>query len=144
METNCFFLVGVLTKPDLVDGGAEEDIIRMVRSPERFQVPKGFSVVRLRGKQEVTDGVSLQQGLLLEKQFFEKSPHFRSVFPRPIKGQRTIITSRKARMWILRNMWPVQDCFLFSCVARQLPKYVVGTKSLARKLTHELVDRIKV
>ena len=94
METSCFF-VGVLTKPDLVDRGAEEDIISMVRSPERFQIRKGFTVVKLRSKEEITNGVSLQQALLLEQQWFEKSPHFRSVFPRPIKQQRTILLQKR-------------------------------------------------
>ena len=82
MENNYFFVLGVLTKPDLVDKGAEEDIITMVRSPERFQIRKGFTVVKLRSKEEITNGVTLQQALLLEQQWFEKSPHFRSVFPR--------------------------------------------------------------
>ena len=143
MENNCFF-VGVLTKPDLVDKGAEPDILNMVRFPDRFQIRKGFSVVKMRSKQEVTENVSLEEALSREQKWFERSPHFRSVLPSEIKGQRTISTLGKARMWVLSSMLPAQNCFLFSCVARQLPKFAMGTKSLARKLTHELVDRIKV
>lgn len=70
-------LTGVLTKPDLVDKGAEDDIVNMVRTPDRFKIRKGFTIVKMRSKEDVTTGMPLQTALKNEQEWFQSHPQFR-------------------------------------------------------------------
>ena len=44
----------------------------------------------------------------------------------------------------ISSWWQLRVTSFLICFNSKLPKCVVGTKSLARKVTHELVHRIKV
>ena len=65
-----FHLSGVLTKPDLVDTGAEPDIVDMVRSPDRYKIRKGFTLVKLRSKKDIDVNMTLTTALRKEKEYF--------------------------------------------------------------------------
>lgn len=63
--------LGVLTKPDLVDKGAEQDIIDLVRG-KRHELKLGYCVVRNRSQQD--RGVSPADRHRTEQAFFQTQP----------------------------------------------------------------------
>ncbi|KAJ1410593.1 P-loop containing nucleoside triphosphate hydrolase protein, partial [Ochromonadaceae sp. CCMP2298] len=62
--------IPVITKPDLIDRGAEggvRDLLLGLKT-EKFQM--GFHIVKCRGQQQLNDGVTLDQGLEAEAHYF--------------------------------------------------------------------------
>lgn len=76
--TLSFCLLGILTKPDLVDKGAEEGVVDVVRNLV-IHLKKGYMIVRCRGQQEITDRVTLTEATEREKAFFHDHAHFELV-----------------------------------------------------------------
>ncbi|XP_058886779.1 interferon-induced GTP-binding protein Mx-like [Acipenser ruthenus] len=68
--------LAVLTKPDLIDKGAEEQVNKLLRNELVF-LQKGYLIVRCRGQQDIDDKMSLSEALKQENEFFESSKHFR-------------------------------------------------------------------
>lgn len=71
-----FVSAGILTKPDLVDKGMEETVVRTVNN-QVIQLKKGYMIVKCRGQQDINDKLNLVQALEKEKQFFKGNSHFR-------------------------------------------------------------------
>lgn len=67
---------GILTKPDLVDKGTEEQVVDVVRNLI-CHLKKGYMIVKCRGQQDIQDRLSLAEALRKEKAFFEENPYFR-------------------------------------------------------------------
>ncbi|XP_048835192.1 interferon-induced GTP-binding protein Mx3-like isoform X2 [Brienomyrus brachyistius] len=67
--------LGILTKPDLVDKGTEETVVRIIHN-EVIDLAKGYRIVKCRGQKDITDRVSLTEALDKEKAFFEGHSHF--------------------------------------------------------------------
>ncbi|XP_040194996.1 interferon-induced GTP-binding protein Mx2-like [Rana temporaria] len=67
--------LGILTKPDLVDNGAEEDIVNIVRNLV-YQLRKGYMIVKCRGQKEILNNVCLEDAIRNERAFFENHEHF--------------------------------------------------------------------
>ena len=63
--------LGILTKPDLVDKGAEQDIIDLVRGRKK-KLKLGYCVVRNRGKKE--RNLSSAERNRVESEFFKADP----------------------------------------------------------------------
>ncbi len=63
--------LGILTKPDLVDKGAEQDIIELVRG-RKDKLKLGYSVVRNRGQQD--RNATLAERHSMESEFFKAKP----------------------------------------------------------------------
>ncbi|CAG8976279.1 hypothetical protein HYALB_00011764 [Hymenoscyphus albidus] len=61
--------LGVLTKPDLVDKGAEQAVVDLVEG-RRHQLALGWSLVRNPGQQQLTDPATNRQAL--EQEFFSR------------------------------------------------------------------------
>jgi len=61
----------VLTKPDLVDRGAEQDILDLVRG-KRNKLNLGYCIVRNRGQQE--RAASSAERHKVETEFFKTQP----------------------------------------------------------------------
>ncbi|KAF4074962.1 hypothetical protein AMELA_G00229220 [Ameiurus melas] len=78
--------LGILTKPDLVDKGNEDDVMSIINN-EIFYLTKGYMVVRCRGQQEIMDRISLYDAIEKEKDFFTDHPHFRMPYK---EGKATI------------------------------------------------------
>uniref|UniRef100_A0A8C1S7H1 Uncharacterized protein n=1 Tax=Cyprinus carpio TaxID=7962 RepID=A0A8C1S7H1_CYPCA len=70
--------LGILTKPDLVDKGMEETVVRTVNN-QVIQLKKGYMIVKCRGQQDINDKLNLVQALEKEKQFFKGNSHFRAL-----------------------------------------------------------------
>ncbi|XP_006870920.1 PREDICTED: interferon-induced GTP-binding protein Mx2 [Chrysochloris asiatica] len=68
--------IGILTKPDLVDKGAEQNILNVVYNLT-YHLKKGYLIVRCRGQKEITDKLSLAEATKREISFFQAHPNFR-------------------------------------------------------------------
>ncbi|CAI9620229.1 unnamed protein product [Staurois parvus] len=68
--------LGILTKPDLVDKGAEEDIVNIVKNLV-YTLRKGFMIVKCRGQKEIQNNICLEDAIRNERAFFENHEHFR-------------------------------------------------------------------
>uniref|UniRef100_A0A3B3QHE5 MX dynamin like GTPase 1 n=1 Tax=Paramormyrops kingsleyae TaxID=1676925 RepID=A0A3B3QHE5_9TELE len=67
--------LGILTKPDLVDKGTEETVVKIILN-EVIHLAKGYMIVKCRGQMDILDKVSLTEALDKEKAFFEGHSHF--------------------------------------------------------------------
>uniref|UniRef100_W5UEM0 Interferon-induced GTP-binding protein Mx n=1 Tax=Ictalurus punctatus TaxID=7998 RepID=W5UEM0_ICTPU len=68
--------LGILTKPDLVDKGAEESVVNTVNN-QVIPLKKGYMIVKCRGQQDINENLSLSAALQKEQVFFQEHPHFR-------------------------------------------------------------------
>ncbi|CAI5688591.1 unnamed protein product [Oreochromis niloticus] len=78
--------LGILTKPDLVDKGTEENVVKIVHN-EVIPLKKGYMVVKCRGQKEITEKVSLSEAIKNEEAFFKEHAHFQTLFD---EGQATV------------------------------------------------------
>ncbi|KAG8450160.1 hypothetical protein GDO86_002695 [Hymenochirus boettgeri] len=67
--------LGILTKPDLVDRGAEVEVLSVVHNLV-YNLQKGYMIVRCRGQQEIQENLSLHEALENEQNFFKEHEHF--------------------------------------------------------------------
>ena len=72
----CYIFTGVLTKPDLVDDGNEHEIIKILNN-EKFELKKGFLIVRCRGQRDIREKMDLTTALEQETKFFDDHHVFR-------------------------------------------------------------------
>ncbi|XP_003463958.4 interferon-induced GTP-binding protein Mx1-like [Cavia porcellus] len=70
--------IGILTKPDLVDKGAEDKVLDVVHNLS-CPLKKGYMVVRCRGQQDIQECLSLAEALQKERSFFEDHEQFRGL-----------------------------------------------------------------
>ncbi|XP_067300148.1 interferon-induced GTP-binding protein Mx [Pseudorasbora parva] len=78
--------LGILTKPDLVDKGMEDTVVRTVNN-QVIQLKKGYMMVKCRGQQDINEKLDLIKALEKERCFFDEHAHFRSLFE---EGKATI------------------------------------------------------
>ncbi|KAF7709299.1 hypothetical protein HF521_016149 [Silurus meridionalis] len=71
--------LGILTKPDLVDKGAEETVVNTVNN-QVISLKKGYMIVKCRGQQDINENMSLSKALQNEQNFFREHPQFRLLF----------------------------------------------------------------
>uniref|UniRef100_A0A672SVF0 Dynamin-type G domain-containing protein n=1 Tax=Sinocyclocheilus grahami TaxID=75366 RepID=A0A672SVF0_SINGR len=72
--------LGILTKPDLLDKGMEETVVRTVNN-QVIQLKKGYMIVKCRGQQDINEKLDLIKALEKERRFFfNEHSHFRQVF----------------------------------------------------------------
>ncbi|KAM6980243.1 interferon-induced GTP-binding protein Mx3-like [Aplochiton taeniatus] len=71
--------LGILTKPDLVDKGTEENVVDIVHN-HVVQLTKGYMIVKCRGQKEITDGISLKEATEREKAFFKEHEHLSALY----------------------------------------------------------------
>ncbi|KAF4074963.1 hypothetical protein AMELA_G00229250 [Ameiurus melas] len=67
---------GILTKPDLVDRGKEDEVMSVINN-EIICLTKGYMVVRCRGQQEIVDRTPFDEAIQQENDFFIEHPYFR-------------------------------------------------------------------
>ncbi|KAF6120467.1 MX dynamin like GTPase 2 [Phyllostomus discolor] len=70
--------IGILTKPDLVDKGAEKTVVNVVQNLT-YRLKKGYMIVKCRGQQDITDKLSLAEATKKEMMFFQAHPYFRAL-----------------------------------------------------------------
>lgn len=69
-------LTGILTKPDLVDKGTEESVIKIMQNL-LIPLKKGYMMVKCRGQQDIYDELDLASAIEKERMFFKSHKHFR-------------------------------------------------------------------
>lgn len=74
--TFSFNFTGILTKPDLVDRGTEESVIKIMQN-RVIPLKKGYMIVKCRGQQDIHNKLSLAAAIQQERNFFESHKHFR-------------------------------------------------------------------
>ncbi|CAI9591527.1 unnamed protein product, partial [Staurois parvus] len=67
---------GILTKPDLVDKGAEKEVIRVVRNLT-YPLKEGYMIVKCRAQSELQSNLSLEDAINNERAYFEGHELFR-------------------------------------------------------------------
>ncbi|XP_056596277.1 interferon-induced GTP-binding protein MxB [Triplophysa dalaica] len=67
--------LAILTKPDLIDKGAEADVLQVLQG-KVVPLKKGYTMVRCRGQSDINDNVSLGEATRQEKEFFAIHPQF--------------------------------------------------------------------
>ncbi|OWK52511.1 Interferon-induced GTP-binding protein Mx [Lonchura striata] len=78
--------IGILTKPDLVDRGTEEAIVKILRN-RVIPLKKGYMIVKCRGQQDIHNKLTLAAAIQQERIFFENHKHFRAIME---EGKATI------------------------------------------------------
>ncbi|MBN3290964.1 MX3 protein, partial [Polypterus senegalus] len=68
--------LGILTKPDLVDKGNEENIVDIVRNLV-IEMKKGYMIVKCRSQQDIKEKRTLAEAIKKEHEFFDDHPYFR-------------------------------------------------------------------
>lgn len=71
LDLNGLRTLGVLTKPDLIDKGGEENVMSLVEG-KRNQLRLGYCIVRNRGQSELSSDAATRQ--MKEKDFFSTEP----------------------------------------------------------------------
>ncbi|XP_062866470.1 interferon-induced GTP-binding protein Mx-like [Trichomycterus rosablanca] len=67
--------LAILTKPDLVDKGAEADVLQIIQG-KIVNLKKGFIIVRCRGQSDINENISLAEATKMEADFFRNHIHF--------------------------------------------------------------------
>ncbi|XP_066516313.1 interferon-induced GTP-binding protein Mx3-like [Hoplias malabaricus] len=67
--------LAILTKPDLIDKGAEDDVLKIVQG-KVIPLNKGYIVVRCRGQKDINDKISLAEAMVTERDFFKGHIYF--------------------------------------------------------------------
>ncbi|XP_064008625.1 interferon-induced GTP-binding protein Mx-like [Pogoniulus pusillus] len=67
--------LGILTKPDLVDKGTEESVIKIMQNL-LIPLKKGYMMVKCRGQQDIYDELDLASAIEKERMFFKSHKHF--------------------------------------------------------------------
>uniref|UniRef100_A0A8C6WY56 Interferon-induced GTP-binding protein Mx n=1 Tax=Neogobius melanostomus TaxID=47308 RepID=A0A8C6WY56_9GOBI len=71
--------LGILTKPDLVDKGTENSIVKIIQN-QVIPLKKGYMIVRCRGQKDITDNMSLNKALKMEEAFFRDHHMFSTLY----------------------------------------------------------------
>ena len=67
--------IGVLTKPDLVDKGAEEEVMAVLQG-HRKPLRLGYIMVKNRSQEQINAGLTLADAKISEQQYFLEHSHF--------------------------------------------------------------------
>ncbi|ROI16086.1 Interferon-induced GTP-binding protein Mx, partial [Anabarilius grahami] len=70
--------LAILTKPDLIDRGAEIDVLNIVQG-KVIPLSKGYIIVRCRGQSDINNKIPLGEAMEMEKTFFRNHRYFRRI-----------------------------------------------------------------
>ncbi|XP_021477916.2 interferon-induced GTP-binding protein Mx2-like [Oncorhynchus mykiss] len=70
--------LAILTKPDLIDRGTEKDVLDIVRN-KIIPLNMGYVIVKCRGQKQINDGVTINDAIEEERDFFENHDEFSSL-----------------------------------------------------------------
>lgn len=68
--------VAILTKPDLIDRGAEIDVLNIVQG-KIIPLSKGYIIVRCRGQSDINNNIPFDKAIEAELNFFRNHHYFR-------------------------------------------------------------------
>ncbi|XDV31671.1 hypothetical protein PO909_002634, partial [Leuciscus waleckii] len=70
--------LAILTKPDLIDRGAESDVLNIVQG-KVIPLSKGYIIVRCRGQSDINNKIPLSKAMEVEMKFFRNHRYFSSL-----------------------------------------------------------------
>ncbi|XP_051536021.1 interferon-induced GTP-binding protein Mx [Myxocyprinus asiaticus] len=70
--------LAILTKPDLIDRGAEIDVLNIVQG-KIIPLSKGYIIVRCRGQSDINNKIPLDKAMQMEMKFFRNHHYFSSL-----------------------------------------------------------------
>ncbi|KAJ8005563.1 hypothetical protein DPEC_G00119240 [Dallia pectoralis] len=70
--------LGILTKPDLIDRGAEKTVLDIVQN-QTIPLKLGYVIVKCRGQKQIDDNMSIVDAIEDEKEFFNTHMYFSSL-----------------------------------------------------------------
>ncbi|XP_042175939.1 interferon-induced GTP-binding protein Mx isoform X2 [Oncorhynchus tshawytscha] len=70
--------LAILTKPDLIDPGAEKNVLEIVHNRVIF-LSMGYVIVKCRGQKQIDENMSITCAIEEELEFFRNHEHFRSL-----------------------------------------------------------------
>ncbi|CAM4556480.1 unnamed protein product [Leuciscus chuanchicus] len=70
--------LAILTKPDLIDRGAESDVLNIVQG-KVIPLSKGYIIVRCRGQSDINNKIPLSKAMEVEMNFFRNHRYFSSL-----------------------------------------------------------------
>ncbi|XP_038862422.1 interferon-induced GTP-binding protein Mx-like [Salvelinus namaycush] len=70
--------MAILTKPDLIDPGAEKNVLEIVHN-KVIVLNMGYVIVKCRGQKKIDENMSITRAIEEELEFFENHEHFRSL-----------------------------------------------------------------
>jgi len=70
--------IPVITKPDLIDKGAEHGVFELLQGKKTDEFILGFHLVKCRGQQALNSGVSVESGIQEEENFFRGTEPWKS------------------------------------------------------------------
>nr|BAN84465.1 interferon-induced GTP-binding protein MX2 [Sus scrofa] len=115
--------IGILTKPDLVDTGAEKVVLNVMQNLT-YHLKKGYMIVKCRGQQEILNKLSLAEATKREIAFFHSHPHFR-----------ILLEEGKATVPRLAERLTVE---LIGHISKSLPLLFSQIKEIHQSATEEL------
>ncbi|XP_062406310.1 interferon-induced GTP-binding protein Mx1-like [Sardina pilchardus] len=139
--------LGILTKPDLVDPGTEDNILEIVYN-RVIPLSKGYIVVKCRGQQQIQDGIPLAKATRMERDFFSQHRIFKRLLH---EGKATTecltIQLTQDLVGCIKNFLPTLSEKIKMELSKSrelLSKYPVGPPTDAAKkkvfLTHLLME----
>lgn len=130
-----FIALAILTKPDLVDKGAEADVLQVLQG-KVVALKKGFTIVRCRGQSDINENVSLAEATRQEQEFFASHTQFRYYVAFNLVDILHLSV-------ILCNVQSHLRVFYSIATSYLLAEQRATISCLATRLTKELVQHIK-
>lgn len=109
--------LGVLTKPDLVDPGAEKKVMDIVEGKEQ-RIKLGWSIVRNLGQQELLDGSANRD--LTEEIFFRQMAPWNSLDKDKVGVQALKVRLREIIIANIRREFPAVSTYYFLRIGSEL------------------------
>ncbi|XP_075347981.1 interferon-induced GTP-binding protein Mx-like isoform X2 [Mycteria americana] len=139
--------LGILTKPDLVDRGTEDSIVKIVQN-RVIPLKKGYMIVKCRGQQDIQSKLSLATAIQQERKFFETHKYFSVLLE---EGRATIpnlaekLTNELVRH-IIKTLPTLENQIreVLQKTLQELQKYTRGTPTTESEKLIFLTDLIKL
>ncbi|KAK2817922.1 hypothetical protein Q7C36_021855 [Tachysurus vachellii] len=137
--------LAILTKPDLVDKGAEADILQVMQG-KVVPLKKGYIMVRCRGQSDINENIPLSEATRQETEFFKNHSHFSYLLEEQKVTTRCLATRlTKELVEHIRASLPSlteQIQIRLSAVRLELRKYGQGPPLEPEKMSAYLSKRI--
>eukprot|EP01038_Epipyxis_sp_PR26KG_P012114 gene12114-16219_t len=117
--------IGVLTKPDLIGPGNEEEVVKVLLNITK-PLKLGYVMVKNISQKQANEGMTIQMAKSDEIKFFDNHPVFSTVVEKNKFGVLNLVTS-------LTNL-------LVQCIKRSLPTMIQDIKRISEEYKAELSE----
>jgi interferon-induced GTP-binding protein Mx1 len=99
--------IPVLTKPDIIDSGAEDSVKELLLGQKTEKFEKGFHMVKGRGQNDLKNNVSIVDALQQEESFFRTREPWKSLSDHDLFGTRSLrVKLGELQMRLVRDSFP--------------------------------------